>query len=104
MGQRESSAKRGYGSRWQKARVTWLREHPLCADHLKRGQCVPAEVVDHIVPHRGDTKLFWDKDNWQSLCETCHDSHKQAEERSGIIKGCDLSGLPIDPKHPWRGG
>ena len=23
-----------------------------------------AEVVDHIVPHRGDGKLFWDEGNW----------------------------------------
>ena len=81
-----------------------MRNHPLCADHLKRGQFVAAEVVDHITPHRGDSAVFWDKANWQSLCKRCHDSAKQAEERSGIIRGCDLSGLPIDPRHPWRGG
>jgi 5-methylcytosine-specific restriction endonuclease McrA len=104
MDQRESSAKRGYGSRWQKARVTWLREHPLCADHLKRGQYVPAEVVDHITPHRGDMKLFWDRKNWQSLCKRCHDAAKQAEESGGVIRGCDVSGLPIDPNHHWRVG
>ena len=30
-------------------------------------------VVDHIVPHRGDARLFWDEDNWQPLCKSCHD-------------------------------
>lgn len=104
MDQRESSTKRGYGSRWQKARATWLRNHPLCADHLTRGQLVPAEVVDHITPHRGDMKLFWDRANWQSLCKRCHDSFKQRLEKSGIAVGCDLSGMPTDPNHHWRGG
>lgn len=103
MDQRESSTKRGYGYKWQKAREVWLREHPLCADHLSRGQYVPASVVDHIVPHKGDRKLFWDRKNWQSLCKRCHDSAKQAQERGGTIKGCDTSGLPLDPSHPWRG-
>jgi len=101
---RESSAKRGYGSRWQKAREAFLREHPLCADHLARGQLVAATVVDHIKPHKGDRKLFWCRKNWQSLCKHCHDSIKQAEERSGIIRGCDLSGIPLDPSHPWKEG
>ena len=29
--------------------------------------------VDHIVPHRGDHRLFWDEQNWQPLCKACHD-------------------------------
>ena len=33
----------------------------------------PATVVDHIVPHRGDHALFWDEQNWQPLCKSCHD-------------------------------
>jgi 5-methylcytosine-specific restriction protein A len=39
----------------------------------------PATVVDHIVPHRGNQKLFWDRKNWQSLCKTHHD-RKTAQE------------------------
>ena len=31
-----------------------------------------ATVVDHIKPHRGDQKLFWDRSNWQPLCEHHH--------------------------------
>ena len=33
----------------------------------------PATVVDHIIPHRGDKRLFWDEKNWQPLCKDCHD-------------------------------
>ncbi|MGH3850135.1 MAG: HNH endonuclease signature motif containing protein [Pseudonocardiaceae bacterium] len=37
------------------------------------GRIVAAELVDHIIPHRGDQKLFWDQmKNWQALCELCH--------------------------------
>lgn len=28
--------------------------------------------MDHIVPHKGDMTLFWDRNNWQSLCSACH--------------------------------
>lgn len=48
--------------------------------------------------------LFWDRANWQSLCKQCHDSAKQAAERSGIIRGCDLSGIPLDNNHSWKAG
>lgn len=102
MKERESSNKRGYNSRWQRARETFIRNHPLCADHLQRGQYVEATIVDHIVPHRGDQKLFWDTSNWQALCKRCHDAHKQRLEKSGVQIGCDLGGMPTDPSHHWN--
>ncbi|MEO4040348.1 HNH endonuclease signature motif containing protein [Hoeflea sp. CAU 1731] len=40
----------------------------------------PAKVVDHIIPHKGDRKLFWDRSNWQPLCTPCHSSKKQRQE------------------------
>lgn len=101
MDDRKTSAQRGYGSRWQKARATFLRNHPLCADHEQRGHIVIATVVDHIVPHRGDQTLFWDTNNWQSLCKQCHDSHKQRLENGGKATGCNLAGLPLDRSHHW---
>jgi hypothetical protein len=61
-----------------------------------------AVLVDHIDPHRGDMKKFWDSANWQSLCKPCHDSIKQRFEKSGIVEGCDVNGVPLDPHHPWR--
>jgi len=59
----------------------FLARHPLCAEHEGRGRKVAAVLVDHIVPHCGDYGLFWDEDNWQSLCKPCHD-RKTARERN----------------------
>jgi len=58
-----------------------------------------ATVADHIVPHKGDLKLFWDERNWQGLCAPCHDIHKQSEERLGFSKEVDEKGNHIDPQH-----
>jgi 5-methylcytosine-specific restriction endonuclease McrA len=71
----------------------------MCAHH---GSLTPASVVDHIVPHKGDQRLFWSHDNWQSLCKSCHDSHKQRQERSGTVLGSDAAGCPIDDAHHWN--
>lgn len=38
-------------------------------------------VVDHIKPHRGDQKLFWDRRNWQPLCEHHHNVKTMTEDR-----------------------
>ncbi len=77
---RPSSGKRGYNSKWQKARKTYLREHPLCVKCMAEGKLTEATVVDHIRPHRGDPVLFWDKKNWQSLCKPCHDKKTWNED------------------------
>lgn len=80
---RGSSAARGYGYKWQKARASFLASHPLCTMCEKHGLVTPATVVDHIRPHRGNYDLFWDQDNWQALCKRHHDSDKQVIERGG---------------------
>lgn len=64
---------RGYDSRWRKARADFLQRNPLCVKCMAQGRITPATVVDHIIPHRGDRKLFWDGQNWQPLCKSCHD-------------------------------
>ena len=48
-------------------------------------------TVDHIIPHKGDRKLFWDKTNWQALCKPCHDA-KTARE--------DGRWAPVDDSRP----
>lgn len=57
-----------------------LEKHPLCESCKRNGKYVQAAVVDHIKPHRGDSKLFWDKSNWQSLCKSCHDKKTGNED------------------------
>ncbi|MCY1313575.1 hypothetical protein D9M70_641120 [compost metagenome] len=77
---------------------------------------VAAVIVDHrILPRLRDAKasgdperiaeawrLFWSRDNWQSLCKLCHDSTKQRLEKSGRLAGCSADGRPLDPRHHWN--
>ena len=70
---RGGAESRGYDARWRKARTAFLQRNPLCNECMKRGKITPATVVDHIIPLRGDRKLFWDESNWQPLCKCCHD-------------------------------
>lgn len=77
---RPSAASRGYSSAWQKARKEFLAAHPLCVRCQERGIYRKATVVDHIVPHRGDKRLFWDRSNWQPLCKACHDKKTWTED------------------------
>lgn len=76
----KTTKQRGYSSQWRKARAAFLQAHPLCVYCMRNGKVTAANVVDHIVPHRGDMSLFWDTKNWQALCSSCHSSIKQAEE------------------------
>ena len=79
-----NSTQRGYGSRWQRARLAYLQKHPLCVYCQNAGRTTPADVVDHIIPHRGDKELFWDSSNWQPLCKKCHDIKTREENKDPI--------------------
>lgn len=69
---RGSAAHRGYDARWRAARKCYLANHPLCVECEQLGLLAAASIVDHIVPHKGDPKLFWNESNWQALCTQCH--------------------------------
>lgn len=97
---KRSSAARGYGRKWRQARAEFLSINPLCV--MCRPRAVPATVVDHKTPHRGDLGLFWNRNNWQPLCKAHHDGAKQSEDRTGHARGCDADGVPIDAAHHWR--
>ena len=60
--------------RYQKARLRYLMQHPLCVECEARGQIVPATRLDHVIDHKGNYNLFWDESNWQGLCESHHNS------------------------------
>lgn len=78
---RMTATKRGYDSRWRRARKRFLAIHPLCENCKENRKLVAATVVDHIIPHRGEDRLFWDETNWQALCKPCHDSKTMTEDR-----------------------
>ena len=64
-------------ARYRKRRKIFLQNHPFCSCGAL------AEELDHIVPHKGDRKLFFDESNWQALCKSCH-SRKTAAEDGGF--------------------
>ncbi len=76
-----TTKEKGYDGRWRKARARYLKAHPLCVKCVAKGKYQKAAVVDHIVPHRGNKKLFWDESNWQALCKSCHDKKTMTEDR-----------------------
>jgi len=76
---RPSVTKLGYGRRWQRYRLLFLQDHPLCSDPSHGDRPVAATEVDHVEPHRGDHEKFWDPGNHQALCKPCH-SRKTARE------------------------
>lgn len=92
---RGTSAERGYGGAWRAARAAFLRANPLCqcADCDALGRLLPASVVDHIRPHKGDKRLFWDQSNWQALSKPCHD-RKTARHDGGF--GRAVTPPPLD--------
>jgi 5-methylcytosine-specific restriction endonuclease McrA len=87
---------------WQQARQAQLAREPLCERCKSEGRLVPATVVNHRRPHKGDTTLFFDPANHESVCKPHHDSAIQSEERLGYAKGCDVTGRPRDAGHPWN--
>jgi 5-methylcytosine-specific restriction enzyme A len=93
---RGTAAERGYDSRWQRARDGYLRKHPLCCCCAANGRVTPADVVDHIVPHKGCKMLFWERDNWQGLCERCHRVIKAKLERRYMLGDADARHLRLD--------
>ena len=64
---------------WRKVRALILQGSPLCTACEAVGLITLAHMVDHIKPVRlgGD---FWEPDNLQPLCNSCHAS-KSAKER-----------------------
>ena len=70
----------------------FLAAHPIYELHLRPGMepdaivytaAEPVAVVDHIIPHRGDERLFWAEWNLQALSKRQHDT-KTATEDGGF--------------------
>ncbi|MBN2019302.1 MAG: HNH endonuclease [Sedimentisphaerales bacterium] len=80
---RDSACERGYNYRWRKARIAYLIKNPLCVECASEGRTEQAVVVDHIIPHKGNRELFWNKNNWQGLCKRHHDI-KTAKQDGGF--------------------
>lgn len=62
-----------FTKQWRRLRARVLREEPTCVECVRDGYEVrPTTDVDHVVPHRGDTRLFFDRSNLRALCHAHH--------------------------------
>ena len=62
-----------------------------------------ATVADHI-ERATDEHSFWNG-ALASLCNSCHQSKRQAESRGAKWRpkmGCDSNGMPLAADHPWN--
>jgi len=85
--QRGTSRQRGYSSRWERERAAFLKTHPLCECDDCRRRPVPkiADTVDHIIPHKGDQRLMWDRSNWMAMNRSCHSKKTATKDRGSWI-------------------
>lgn len=93
MAPRPSARQRGYTHAWDISAKSYLADHPLCVGCQARGVTRAAELVDHVVPHKGNLVLFWDPGNWQASCRFDHDQVKQRLEAmfvAGELAEADL--------------
>lgn len=66
--------------RWADLRMSVLTTDPTCRACAADGYVTASTDADHIVPHRGNLELFWDRANLQGLCASCHAKKTQRGE------------------------
>ncbi len=74
---RRNAHQRGYTRRWRKARAAFIAQSfangditcKLCGRPLMDNSDIE---IDHIIPHRGDPRFFWDLSNWEMAHGACH--------------------------------
>ena len=69
---RGSASSRGYDYKWQKARASYLKSHPLCVECLKNDKLTPAALVHHVKRIKDGGSVL-DHSNLMCLCVKCHD-------------------------------
>jgi 5-methylcytosine-specific restriction protein A len=97
-------------SAWRAASRAFLAEpgNSVCA----YCRLALATLVDHVIAHKGDEGLFWDRANWRPCCLRCNSSkaaqveggfgHRPGEFKRPHVKGCSADGWPIDRAHQWN--
>lgn len=69
------------GRKWRKLRLQLLTAEPLCRSCTAQGRVTAAKVADHIIPVRGGGE-FYDIENLQPLCDSCHAVKSAREGRA----------------------
>lgn len=86
--QREKPGGAWYNTaRWKKLRAIVLAASPYCTRCEADGIVTPSDTVNHRVPHKGDFELFWDMENLEAVCKSCHSRTIQREEAEADSRG-----------------
>ena len=89
------------GTAWRKLRAHVLAGEPLCRHCTAKGI---GPVVATEVDHADNNPANNAPENLQPLCRE-HHSQKTARDQGHTVNermGCDASGMPLDPCHPWN--
>lgn len=68
-------------SAWRKLKKEQLEREPLCACCGDIGT-----VADHIIPHEGNEVLFFNPNNLQTLCSSCHSRKTASDVRKRQVR------------------
>lgn len=69
---RPTAAQRGYSSRWQRFRLSFLAEHPLCQPCSTEGRTAEGVDLHHIDGKGPHGSRGYDPDNILVCCHSCH--------------------------------
>lgn len=74
-------------ARWKRLRAEILvRDGGMCRQTgvmlTGKARAPNSPVIDHIIPHKGNLALFWDRENLQAVSKEWHDREKQRRERA----------------------
>ncbi len=80
--QRDEIDKRYKTQTWQRTRLVIIeRDKGLCQECKRRGIFTRGNIVHHKIEAREDITKFYDEDNLECICYSCH--NKEHPERSG---------------------
>lgn len=72
---------------WKTYRFRYLHHNPTCYT------CgAPSKVLEHVIPHKGNTDLFWNITNIIPLCTKCHNY---------VTAKFDKLNRPVEEKMRW---
>ena len=94
-----------FTKQWRILRGTILTRDLYCCQRcnvtLTDGRSDPrSAIVHHKQPHKGNLTLFYDPDNLEAVCWSCHSGAIQSEEALGYDKAIGADGWPVDARHP----
>jgi 5-methylcytosine-specific restriction protein A len=81
--------------RWRRLAELHRKIEPCCRMCDLKGIVTAVEIVDHVTPHRGNMKLFYESE-LQSLCRRCHADKTNLEQGRRLRPVIGTDGWPIE--------